>query len=65
MAPLTINHQGQFPAVTLSFNLAPGTALSEAVERSSVRPSWSPLDARRSFQGTAQIFQSSLSRRRS
>src|SRR6185437_12041314 len=33
IAPLTINHQGQFPAVTISFNLAPGTALGEAVER--------------------------------
>ena len=31
IAPLTINHQGQFPAVTISFNLAPGTALGEAV----------------------------------
>ena len=31
--PLTVNHQGQFPAVTLSFNLAPGTALGQAVER--------------------------------
>ena len=33
VAPLTINHQGVFPAVTLSFNLAPGAALSEAVEQ--------------------------------
>ena len=33
VAPLTINHQGQFPAVTVSFNLAPGMALGQAVER--------------------------------
>ena len=33
VSPLTINHQGVFPAVTLSFNLAPGAALSEAVEQ--------------------------------
>jgi hydrophobe/amphiphile efflux-1 (HAE1) family protein len=61
--PLTLSHQGVFPAVTLSFNLAPGAALGQAVEaihqaatRLGAPP---PLNA--SFQGTAQAFQASLS----
>ncbi len=61
--PLIINHQGIFPAVTLSFNLAPGVALGQAVnaiaamtDRLHVPPT---LNA--SFQGTAQAFQASLS----
>ncbi|HTV87461.1 MAG TPA: efflux RND transporter permease subunit [Stellaceae bacterium] len=61
--PLVINHQGIFPAVTLSFNLAPGASLGQAVsaiqsmtERLHVPPT---LNA--SFQGTAQAFQASLS----
>src|SRR5579883_3148285 len=61
--PLIINHQGIFPAVTLSFNLAPGASLGQAVnaiqamtERLRVPPT---LNA--SFQGTAQAFQASLS----
>jgi hydrophobe/amphiphile efflux-1 (HAE1) family protein len=59
---LSINHQGQFPAVTLSFNLAPGVALSQAVaaiqgaeEQMGVPPSLAGH-----FQGTAQAFQDSL-----
>src|SRR4029077_4295565 len=60
--PLTINHQGVFPAVTLSFNLAPGAALSEAVEQiDRIRRELKvPLTVQGAFQGTAQIFQSSL-----
>jgi multidrug efflux pump len=59
---LAVNHQGQFPAVTLSFNLAPGVALGDAVtaiERA-VRPLGLPASIRGRFQGTAQIFQASL-----
>jgi len=59
---LTVNHQGQFPAVTISFNLAPGAALGNAVE--SVESTSSrlglPSGIRGSFQGTAQAFQTSL-----
>jgi multidrug efflux pump subunit AcrB len=59
---LSINHQGQFPAVTLSFNLAPGVALGEAVAQiqkvaSAIRL---PPAIQGTFQGTAQAFQSSL-----
>jgi multidrug efflux pump subunit AcrB len=63
VAPLTINHQGQFPAVTISFNLAPGTALGQAVERiqQMQRDLKTPITLDGSFQGTAQAFQSSLS----
>jgi HAE1 family hydrophobic/amphiphilic exporter-1 len=59
---LSINHQGQFPAVTLSFNLAPGAALGEAVDaitRISVEMHL-PATITGTFQGTAQAFQSSL-----
>jgi HAE1 family hydrophobic/amphiphilic exporter-1 len=59
---LSINHQGQFPAVTLSFNLAPGAALGDAVNaigRVSVQMRL-PATITGSFQGTAQAFQSSL-----
>jgi hydrophobe/amphiphile efflux-1 (HAE1) family protein len=59
---LSINHQGQFPAVTLSFNLGPRVALGEAVDAinkaaASIRM---PSTVAGSFQGTAQAFQSSL-----
>jgi len=59
---LSINHQGQFPAVTLSFNLAPGAALGDAVktiERTAAAIRMPPTITG-SFQGTAQAFQSSL-----
>jgi hydrophobic/amphiphilic exporter-1 (mainly G- bacteria), HAE1 family len=59
---LSINHQGQFPAVTLSFNLAPGAALGDAVDainRASVQMHL-PATITGNFQGTAQAFQSSL-----
>ena len=61
-APLAVNHQGQFPAVTLSFNLAPGTALGHAVDaiRAAERQIGLPASIRASFQGTAQAFQASL-----
>jgi HAE1 family hydrophobic/amphiphilic exporter-1 len=59
---LSINHQGQFPAVTLSFNLAPGAALGDAViaiNRASAQMRL-PATINGNFQGTAQAFQSSL-----
>jgi hydrophobe/amphiphile efflux-1 (HAE1) family protein len=59
---LSINHQGQFPAVTLSFNLAPNAALGQAVE--AIKAAEMELDMPSSltgtFQGNAQAFQSSL-----
>ena len=60
---LSVNHQGQFPAVTLSFNLAPGTSLGDAVDRinQAAQEIGLPRTVERSFQGTAQAFQSSLS----
>jgi hydrophobe/amphiphile efflux-1 (HAE1) family protein len=61
-APLAISHQMQFPAVTLSFNLAEGVALGQAVEAVSraVREMGVPISVQGTFQGTAQAFQSSL-----
>ncbi len=59
---LSVNHQGQFPAVTLSFNLAPGYALGQAVdaiERTAASIGM-PGSITGSFQGTAQAFQASL-----
>jgi hydrophobe/amphiphile efflux-1 (HAE1) family protein len=60
--PLTINHQGQFPAVTLSFNVAPGFSLGQAVERieSIERDLKTPITLQGSFQGTARAFRTSL-----
>ena len=59
---LAVNHQGQFPAVTLSFNLAPGVALGDAVTaiEAAEREIGLPASIHASFQGTAQAFQSSL-----
>jgi multidrug efflux pump len=59
---LAVNHQGQFPAVTLSFNLAPGTALGEAVSavQEAIAQLGVPSSVRGSFQGTARAFQASL-----
>ncbi|HLK10729.1 MAG TPA: multidrug efflux RND transporter permease subunit, partial [Candidatus Binatia bacterium] len=61
-AALAVNHQGQFPAVTLSFNLAPGVALGDAVAavETATRALGLPAGVRPSFQGTAQAFQASL-----
>jgi len=62
-APLALNHQGQFPAVTLSFNLAPGVALGQAVDaiNKAVNEMGKPVALVGTFQGNAQAFQSSLS----
>jgi hydrophobe/amphiphile efflux-1 (HAE1) family protein len=59
---LSINHQGQFPSVTISFNVAPGAALGPAIEaiRRAEQEIGLPEGVRASFQGTAQAFQSSL-----
>jgi HAE1 family hydrophobic/amphiphilic exporter-1 len=63
IAPLAISHQGQFPAVTISFNLAPGASLSQATEaiESAERELGTPGSLIGSFQGNAQAFQQSLS----
>jgi multidrug efflux pump len=60
--PLVINHQGQFPVVTLSFNLAPGVSLGEAVKviHGAEQQIGFPASIQASFQGTAQAFQNSL-----
>jgi multidrug efflux pump len=60
---LTVNHQGIFPAITLSFNLAPGGSLGPAVERiqAAQRELNMPPSVHGTFQGTAQAFQDSLS----
>jgi multidrug efflux pump subunit AcrB len=60
--PLAVAHQGQFPAVTLSFNLALGASLSEAVAaiQAAEREMGFPPSVRGSFQGTALAFQASL-----
>ena len=63
VGPATISHLGQVPSVTLSFNLAPGVSLSQAVERinGAVAQIKMPDTITGSFQGTAQAFQSSVS----
>jgi multidrug efflux pump subunit AcrB len=60
--PLTVNHQGLFPAVTLSFNLAPGAALSQAVAAiDALRTEiGAPATLIGAFEGTAQAYQQSL-----
>ncbi|MGJ4957201.1 multidrug efflux RND transporter permease subunit [Bradyrhizobium sp. HKCCYLRH2015] len=61
--PLSISHQGQFPSITISFNLAQGVALgqaTDAVQRAMVELG-APATLNSSFQGTAQAFQQSLS----
>ncbi len=61
-APLAVNHQGQFPSVTLSFNLAPGLALSDAVTRihAMEQSMGMPATIHGSFSGTLEAFQASL-----
>ena len=63
VTPLSVSHQGVFPAVTLSFNLRPGVALGQAVEsiRAAAERLHAPPTLDGSFQGTAQAFQASLS----
>jgi hydrophobe/amphiphile efflux-1 (HAE1) family protein len=59
---LAVNHQGQFPSITLSFNLAPGVALGDGVKAiaAATREIGLPAGIRGSFAGTAQAFQASL-----
>ncbi|HEX4990132.1 MAG TPA: MdtB/MuxB family multidrug efflux RND transporter permease subunit [Candidatus Binatia bacterium] len=61
-APLTVNHQGQFPVVTVSFNLAPGASLGDGVAAvNQVKQELQlPASIQAGFQGTAQAFQISL-----
>jgi len=62
-APIMVNHQGQFPAVTISFNLAPGVSLGDAVNdiNAMEQRMGMPQSIHGSFAGTAQAFQDSLS----
>jgi multidrug efflux pump len=62
-ASLAVNHQGQFPVVTLSFNLAPGASLGEATKaiQQAEKEIGLPPSIHASFQGTAAAFQNSLS----
>ncbi len=61
--PLSISHQSQFPAVTISFNLAPGVALGQATDavNQATQQIGVPQTITRTFQGNAQAFQDSLS----
>ncbi|WP_426440700.1 efflux RND transporter permease subunit [Bradyrhizobium genosp. P] len=61
-APLAVNHQSQFPSVTLSFNLSPGTAVGTAVAavQKATADMHMPTTVATSFQGNAQAFQASL-----
>ncbi len=60
--PVTINHQAQFPVVTMSFNLAPGASLGAAVNqiRQATKSLGMPASVEPTFQGTARAFESSL-----
>jgi multidrug efflux pump len=60
---LTVNHQGQFPSITLSFNLDPGTSLGQAIEEilAAQNEIGLPANVHAKFSGTAQAFQDSLS----
>ena len=62
-APLSVNHQGQFPVVTISFNLAPDASLGEATKaiEQIQKEIKMPLSIQAAFQGTAASFQASLS----
>jgi len=62
VGPLQVNHQGQQPSVTISFNLAPGFSLGQAVDaiKQVERESNLPASISSGFQGTAQVFQESL-----
>jgi len=62
VAPLSVNHQGQFPSVTLSFNLAPGVSIGQAVNAIHALEAQlgKPASLATSFQGNAQAFISSL-----
>ena len=60
--PLSVNHQGQFPCVTISFNTGPGVSLGEAtlIIQRAAKELGMPSTIRGNFAGTAQVFQSSL-----
>jgi HAE1 family hydrophobic/amphiphilic exporter-1 len=61
VGPLSVNHQGQLPAVTISFNLKPGVSLGDAVvDVNKLARATLPATVSTSFQGTAQAFQSSM-----
>ncbi len=62
VAPLVVNHQGQFPSVTISYNLVPGTSIGEAVTaiQQVEKELGKPLSLVTSFQGSAQAFETSL-----
>jgi HAE1 family hydrophobic/amphiphilic exporter-1 len=62
VGPLQVNHQGQQPAVTISFNLGPGMSLGQAVDaiQNLERDERLPATITTGFQGTAQVFQDSL-----
>ena len=61
IGPASVNHLGQLPAVTISFNLAPGTSIGTAVQEvNSLAREVLPDDVSTSFQGTAKAFQSSF-----
>ncbi len=61
VGPLSVNHQGQLPAVTISFNLKPGVSLGDAVEDvNKLARATLPATVSTNFQGTAQAFQSSM-----
>jgi HAE1 family hydrophobic/amphiphilic exporter-1 len=61
LGPLVVNHAGQLPSVTVSFNLRPGTSLGDAVNRvEQIARETLPSDLSANFEGTAQQFQSSL-----
>jgi len=61
VGPLSVNHSGQLPSVTISFNLKPGMALGDAVDSvEKMARNTMPSTISTSFQGTAQAFQSSL-----
>jgi HAE1 family hydrophobic/amphiphilic exporter-1 len=63
VAPLVVNHQGQFPSVTISFNLMPGTAIGQVVGaiQQVEKDLHKPLSLQTSFQGNAQAFGAALS----
>jgi multidrug efflux pump len=60
--PLIVNHQGQFPVVTISFNIAPGYSLGDAVDAISAtqKEIGMPISVQGAFQGTAEAFRASL-----
>ena len=60
--PLSVNHQGQFPSITMSFNLAPDVAIGDAVNaiQTKLQQMRLPIGIHGSFSGTAQAFQASL-----